>query len=347
MKKISIITALLLPFFLIACGGNEKTMLTDKEQIPVKIIPISKANIQRSIYASGQFTTDDETFLAFKTGGVINKIFVKEGDAIRKGQVLATLNLSEIEAMVQQARAGYEKALRDQNRVSNLYKDSVTTLEQLQNTETALEVASKQLTIAEFNRNYSEIRALENGFVLKKFVNEGQMVGPGTPVIQTNGAMNGNWYLKVGVSDKDWVTIQLDDNADVELDAYPGSKFSAFVFRKSQGVDPYTGTFSVDLKLNSVPSAKMASGLFGKAKIKPNQFLSGWMIPYESILDGDGNTGFVFITNDKSTAKKVKVVIADLEKENVLISTGLESMQYLIVSGSAYLSDNSMIRIVE
>ena len=348
MKNLFYLFVLALPLFLIACGSSEdENNLADKEIIPVKIIALEKLDVQRSVAASGQFTTDDETYLSFKTGGMISRIYVKEGDAIRKGQLLAELDLGEIEAMVQQAKSGYDKALRDYNRVSNLHKDSVATLEQLQNTETALNVAKTQLSVAEFNLNYSRINALEDGFVLKKFVNEGQLVASGTPVLQTNGAGKGRWLLKVGVSDKEWAAIRLNDKAEVEIDAYPGEKYSAFVYEKSEGVDPYSGTLSVNLKLNSSAKSKITSGLFGKARILLNQKLSTWLIPFEAILDGDGNSGYVFITNDNSTVKKVKVVIADIEKDNVLVSAGLEDAKSLIVSGSAYLNDNSKIKIVE
>ncbi|NWF50318.1 MAG: efflux RND transporter periplasmic adaptor subunit [Ignavibacteriaceae bacterium] len=347
MKNIMLFITLTFGFFLSACGGGEKDKPVDKEVVPVKVVALEKTNLQRSITASGQFTTDDETILSFKTGGVINRIYVKDGDAIRKGQLLATLDLGEIEARVQQAKIGYEKALRDYNRVYNLYKDSVATLEQFENSKTALDVAEKQLTVAEFNRKYSEIRALDNGFVLKRFVNEGQLVEGGTPVIQTNGAGKGNWILKISVSEKEWAAINLNDNAEVEIDAYPGEKFSATVFRKSEGVDPYTGTLSVDLKLTGSVNNKITSGLFGKAEIVLNKKLLTWIIPFDAILDADGNTGYVFITNDNTTAKKIKINITDIDKNSVFISSGLENAKSLIISGNAYLNDNSKIKIVE
>ncbi|MFH0735204.1 MAG: efflux RND transporter periplasmic adaptor subunit [bacterium] len=348
MKKLFGLFVLLFSLFFTGCKNEKKDISqTDKEIIPVKVTSLIKEDVQRTIITSGQFTTDDETYLSFKTGGVINKIYVKEGDAIKKGQLLATLNLGEIDAMVQQAKIGYEKALRDYNRVNNLYKDSVTTLEQLQNAKSGLDISTKQLNIAEFNKDYSEIRALENGYVLKKFANEGQMIGSGMPVIQTNGANNNNWLLKVTVSDIEWAVIKLHDRAEVKLDAYPDQMLTAYVLRKSEGIDPYTGTFSVDLKLESNFLPKIASGLFGKANIIPSKILSSWLIPYEALLDGDGNTGYLFITNDNTTVKKVKVTIAEINKNNVLISAGLEKAKFLIVSGSAYLNDNSKIKIVK
>lgn len=345
MKKILVVILAFLSLVLFSCGTQEKNETIDEDIIPVKVIDLEKENVSKTIAASGQFTTDDETYLSFKTGGVINRIFVKEGEAVKKGQLLASLDLKEIDAMVQQANAGYQKALRDYNRAENLYKDSVATLEQFQNAKTGLEVAQKQMNIAEFNYNYSEIRALENGYILKKLANEGQIVGPGTPVLQTNGAQKGNWLLKVSISDREWVAIKANDKAEVELDAYPGKIFNGFVIRKSEGVDPFTGTFTADLKLKPFDDSKFASGLFGKARIFPNKKIDAWLIPFDALLDADGNYGYVFVTNNNSTANKVKVSLSEIDKEKIWITAGLENAQRLIISGSAYLNDNSKIRI--
>ena len=71
-----------------------------------------------------------------------------------------------------------------------------------------------------------------------------------------------------------------------------------------------------------------------------------WSVPYEALLDGDGSSGYVFVTNDNKTAEKTKVVIAGMEKDHVIISRGLEKAKWLIVSGSAYLTDKSQIQII-
>ena len=63
-------------------------------------------------------------------------------------------------------------------------------------------------------------------------------------------------------------------------------------------------------------------------------------------MDGDGSSGYVFVTNDSQTAEKTKVVIAGVEKDHVIISQGLEKSKLLIVSGSAYLTDKSVIQII-
>lgn len=117
MKTIFYKTSLiaLSSFILLSCSDKTEEVKTDTptDVIPVKVIELQSSNIKRVINASGQFTTEDETMLSFKTGGIINKIYVKEGEQIQKGQLLATLDLTEINAQVNQAQIGFEKAQRD------------------------------------------------------------------------------------------------------------------------------------------------------------------------------------------------------------------------------------------
>lgn len=308
-------------------------------------MPIEKSDVSVVITTSGLFSTDDETELAFKTGGVIDKIFVKEGDAVRRGQLLATLNLTEINAQVAQAELAFDKAKRDYARLTNLYRDSVATLEQFQNAKTGLEVAQRQWEAAKFNRSFSEIRAVANGYILRKLANEGQVISGGTTVFVANGAREGKWLIKAGVSDRDWAAISIGDKGEVTTDAMPDKSFQAVVTRKSETTDPASGAFVIELTLVRTDAA-FATNLFGNVTIQASNTKQLWRIPYEALLDGDANSGFVFVTNDQQTAHKVSVTVSRLEHEHVLVSAGLENAKALIVTGSAYLRDGSSIEVV-
>ncbi|MEY4929808.1 MAG: hypothetical protein RI909_532 [Bacteroidota bacterium] len=349
MKSASLLFILSAAWMMQSCGnrdGNTETVARVTEVVPVRVLAVAQQELQPVIQTSGLFTTDDETFLAFKTGGIIEKMYVKEGDAIRKGQLLATLNLTEIEAQVAQAKLSFEKAKRDFDRVENLYRDSVATLEQFQNARTGMEVASRQLEAANFNRSYSEIRAVNNGYVLRKMSNEGQVMAPGVTVFQTNGAGQGKWMLRTGVSDREWSMITLGDQATVKTDALPGKIFEAVVTRKSEATDAMNGSFTIEVTLKN-PGNGLASGLFGKATIQGSRKQPVWKIPYAALLDGDAQSGYVFATEDGKTAHKVDVVVGNIEKDLVTIVAGLEHVKTLIISGSAYLKDGSVIKVIE
>jgi len=171
MKTTKYYGALLLILVFFACNSHH--IVTDKisgtDTIPVKVINLKQQVSTDSITVSGQFTTDDEIMLSFKSAGIISSMNVKEGDAVKRGQLLATINPTEVTAQLQVAQLANEKAHRDYQRTENLYKDSVATLEQLQNAKTTLDQAQQQLRLAAFNSKYAEIHAPEDGYV---FTNE-------------------------------------------------------------------------------------------------------------------------------------------------------------------------------
>jgi RND family efflux transporter MFP subunit len=345
--KIKRIYLFLFPLIMTGCNHPAGETTVDQDApIPVRVITLQQQTIHEPVYSSGNFTTDDETMRSFKTGGILQRLFVGEGDAVKKGQLLAALDLTEIMAQVTQARLAFEKAQRDYTRLSNLYRDSVITLEQFQNVGTGLDIAREQLTAAKFNQTFSEIRATEDGFILRKFVNEGQVVGPGTPVFQTNGAGDGNWILRVVVSDGQWSSLAPGDSAVITSDLPDMKPMKGTLTQKSEGVDPVTGTFTIDIKPIVSLNNRVASGMFGKATITPSSGRKMWVIPYDALLDGDGSSGYVFVTSDRETATKVKVSVAGITRNNVLIDGGLEQYSTLIISGSAYLSDQSRITII-
>lgn len=340
---------LLATFLLSACSNRQKDEETigNQDIIPVRVLPLKVEDMDNAVAVSGQFTTNDETLLSFKNGGIISKIYVKEGDLIKPGQLLAAVNLTEISSQVEQVTLAYQKADRDYQRANKLYKDSVATLEQLQNAKTAFEVAKQQLDAAKFNQNYAEIRATSSGYVLKKLASDGQIVGPGTPVLQVNGAKQNKWVLKVGLSDKQWALLKVNDRATIITDALPDQQLAAKLTRKSEGIDPQSGTFAVELTLDQAQVAGLATGLFGKANIIPTKRTSGYSIPYDALLDGGENEGFVFVTNDNQTAKKVKVQLGAIQNDRISVIGGLEQANALIISGSAYLTDGAKIKILK
>ena len=346
MKISTYFLSSLLLFVLVACGEEKTNSSTPSknERIPVKVISLTQKSIFSAIQASGTFSTKDETILAFKVGGIVSSLKVQEGDPVRKGQVLATLDLTEVEAGLSQAKLAFEKAKRDFERAGNLYRDSVATLEQYQNAKTALDISAEQLKTAEFNRSYAEIRATQNGYVLRKFVNEGQLVTSGSPILQINGANQGNWVLQVSVNDQNWSKINLEDPAIIFLEEN-SQKIPGKIIRKSQASDPVTGAYWVEILPENTEGIQLASGMFARAEIRPDRESSGWSIPYGALLDAQGKEGFVFVTEDGQTAKRVKVSLGRLTKDSVEVLGGLENYSQLIVSGSAYLADGSTISL--
>jgi membrane fusion protein, multidrug efflux system len=335
---------ILLLISILACKRNAKqeanTALSD-EFIVVKTTNVSKVISAEPIMASGFVASDKEARMAFKTGGIIEKIYVQEGDEVKKGQLLARLNMTEINAQVTQAHEGLNKLERDLKRVTNLYKDSVATLEQLQNVTTGYNLAKQTVEIADFNKNFSDIRATSNGRIIKKIMNEGELIGPGMPVLYMTADGAADWVIKVGVSDKDWARLKEGDAANITIDAYKGETFPARITNKAVSIDPASGLYQTELKFYRLPK-QLAYGLFATAKMQPTSARSYLSVPVDAIIEGNGNQASVFVLeNGKSVRKQVQ--ITSISNANILINSGLEENQQVITDGSAYLTDGASV----
>lgn len=331
-----------------ACGNNKEKKQNELlvETISVKTAQVQTKTSRTVISTTGLITTQNEAKYAFKIGGVIDKIYVKEGQFFKKGELMARLKLTEIDASLSEAKLGFEKAQRDYLRVKNLYKDSVATLEQLQNTKTGLDIAQKQLDAVTFNQKYACIYAANAGFVTQKLANEGEVIAAGSPVFIINENTNAGWILKAGLTDQQWASVDIGDKAIVNIDAYPNQTFRAKVSKKLLSVDPYSGSFPIELTIE-IGNAKPAVGMYATAMIETKKQSNLFIIPYDALIEADGNQAFVFVPFNNTQVKKIPVVIESFDNTVVKIASGLENVKEVIISNSAFLNENSAINIVK
>jgi len=332
-----------------ACNGSarEKKSVINSEAIPVKLLPINQDTASNVINASGLLSTQDEARLSFKIAGIVDRIFVKEGDHVKKGQLLATLKSTEIAAQVEQVQLAVEKSQRDYERAQHLYRDSVATLEQLQNTKTGVDVARQNLRQVAFNQQYSRIYAPADGFVARKIGNEGELATAGSPILYVNAVSSSSkWILKVGLSDKEWAAIEVGNKATVKFDAFPSQLFEGLISKKSIAADVASGSFQVEIEVD-FGRALPAVGMFGAAAIIPSRASFGFSIPYESLLEANDKKGFVFVSDNGRTVSKCTVAISSISNDVVYIQDGLQGHKFVVTSGSPYLNETSIINPIQ
>ena len=331
-----------------ACSPSQsKEGPPPEEPIAVRVSPVSSKATATPIVVSGTIASKKEAKLSFKTGGILARLAAEEGQTVRKGQLLASLNLTEINAQASQARENGEKARRDLERAKRLYADSAATYEQLQNATTGFEVASAGQNIAQFNLQHSRIYAPQNGRILKRFSEEGEIVGPGMPVFTFAASGKDQWIVRVGVADRDMVRLQSGDHATVTLDAHPGTAFTATVTEIAQTADPRNGTFEVELQIE--PQGKqLASGMVAQLTIQPSNGPALVTVPIEALVEADGDQGYVYALNaDRRTVRKLPVKVALLLNQTVALSSGLKVNDTIITDGVAYLTPNARVRVVK
>lgn len=367
-------TLIVLAVLAVSCSTEESStnQLNTKPAKKVETVQVKAVDYQESVFASGKLASKEEAKLSFKTGGIIKKIYVREGQVVRKGQLLAELDLEEIEAQTQQATLGRQQseisvenaklalqlAERDYRNAQGLYKDSVATLEQLENAEVQLNNAKNQLEaaktglsfsergieVANFNLKYSRITAPANGTILKKVAEVNELVGPGTPIFLF-GSKDKAQVIKVNITDKDIINVGLENKAKVRFDAYPNQDVKGIVREMASMADPYTNTFEVEVEV--IPDGKrLLSGFIGAVVIYTEQEHQLFQIPIDALISADHKTGSVFVvSNDKAVKKEVD--IWKIEGENLLIKNGLTDTDVVIISGVGYLENNDAVLIAE
>ena len=343
--NIRIIALATLSLFAVSCHEEKKASLTETDAIAIRTEKISVANYSKPVQSADIITSDKEARLSFKVTGIISKLYVKEGDMVQLGQIMATLDQTETSARLQQAKNDYEKAQRNNNRMGNLHNDNAATEEEFENSTTSLNSAKQLYNIARFDKQHATIYANQSGSVIKKEMNEGEIATAGTAVYTINASGSQDWVIRIGLPDKEWVKLKKGDGATIITDAYAGKKFNAVVSEIGQGADSQTGTFLVKLKINP-EGYKFASGLAAKVSIYPSQKEKLCFIPTSALVEANGNSAIVYSLNaDGKTIKKHTIQIAFAENNRVAVRSGLENVTTIITDGASYLTEGSKIEL--
>lgn len=357
--------------FLECTEAESKTSETKRTSLKkVETVKARAIDYREEIFASGKLASSEEMKLSFKTGGIIKRIRVSEGQQVRKGTVLAELDLEEISARTQQANLGVtaseitiknaelavERAERELKNIQGLYTDSVATYEQLhdatlqlknaknqlESAKTGLDVSRQSKNVAGFNLRYSKIVAPSHGTVLKKLNEANELVSPGMPVF-IFGSKNKAKVIRVNLTDKDIVHVDLGDKAEVEFDAFPNKKFNGIVTEVASMADPYTNTFEVEIEVDS-EEENLLSGFIGKVRILTNSKEDLIEIPIDALVTGNQKTARIFVIED-GIARQKEIRIYKIEDDKLLINKGLKEGEAIVVRGAGYLENEDSVNV--
>jgi RND family efflux transporter MFP subunit len=162
----------------------------------------------------------DERDLAFKVGGLLARVEVREGQVVRRGQVLAALDATELAAGVRAAEEGLGKARRDAARAAELAAAEAAPRSAAEDARTAEAVAEAALAAARFNLRHAALVAPDDGWVERRTAEPGEVVAPGRPVLRVSGRGRG-FVVRAAVADRDVLDLAPGMPARVTIDARP------------------------------------------------------------------------------------------------------------------------------
>jgi RND family efflux transporter MFP subunit len=312
---------------------------------PVRIQRASNGPAVPPIDTNGIVVTKREMRLSFKLGGVVRRIYVQEGDVVKKGQRLAEIELTEVGAQVEQARQLADKAERDLKRGENLYADQVVSLEQLQDLRTQAALARAQYQSAQFNLGYSVISAPRDGKVLRKLAEERELVPAGAPVL-VFGESDRGYVVRAALADREIVNVKLGDKGNIRMDAFPGQTMSGTVVEIASAADERSGMFSIEVQFDS-PPPRLVSGLVARLRLAPTtEAPSLTYVPMAALVEGDGDRASVFVV-DGGKALRRDVRVAFITADSIAIESGIASGEAVVTDGALFLENGESVEILK
>ncbi len=297
-----------------------------------------------------------------QVSGFITGVHFKDGDRVRKGQLLYSIDAQLQAANYQQAvaslniqEANLVKVQKDANRYHELDKNDAVAKQLVDNADAALEVAKRQVEASKANIQgvqtsvrYTKVYAPFDGVIGISAAKPGAAVTAGQTMLNTVSS-DRELAVDFNVDQKDIFrftklmsekpaasdsTFTLAFGADVY--PYPGK-----LYLLDRAVDPQTGTIKTRLTFPN-PKGLLISGMNGTVRVKNNASTQAVLIPYKAITEQLGEF-FVYVPNDSNKVSQRKVVPGQQIGNDVIIKDGLKQGEKVVVQGVQNLREGAMI----
>ncbi len=348
---------------LASCGGGNKGPQTPPPTA-VNVTPVEIGDATYFDSYPATITALNQVDIKPQVSGNITGIFFKDGDHVRKGQVLYTIDQQQYQGAYQQSvanlnvsKANLAKAQQDANRYQELAKADAIAKQTLDHALADLESAKRQVDASaanvssvKVNLQYSTIYAPFDGTIGISLVKVGTAVYPQTLLntVSTDDPIAAdialeqsliprfNQYLqKSGAAGDSTFTVTLPDGS---VYPHPGH-----IYLLDRAVDPQTGTLKARIVFPN-PDKALKVGVTCNIRIENKSSDNTLLIPYKAVVDQLGES-FVFVTYQDKQAIQKKVTLGKRIGDKIVVSEGLQQGDKVVIDGVQKLKDSSFIQI--
>jgi RND family efflux transporter MFP subunit len=364
-KKKFIYTGLAVVLFLslISCKPPEQEEAQEESfgAALVTVFKVSKQRISEKLVFTGVIEAWQTMNVMPEIGGRIAKIYVEEGERVRKGQLLAELDTraarlqtEQAEAAVAVAQANYNDAAKNKERMERLIKENAVSEQQYEKIKLAFESAEALLNqaraamnLAKYNLDVSIMEAPFGGVIASKNAEVGDVINPMMGGFSaTSGVVTlmdfSRVKIEVDVSHQDVVRIKKGQPASMAVSALPERSFPGRVSVVNLTADPATKKFHVEVSADN-PDLLLRPNTFGEITIVVSSHEDALVVPQNAILENK----YVFVVDEDNTVRRQEVNIGLENTDMVEILTGVQFGDRVVVEGSYGLDDGAKIEIKE
>lgn len=305
---------------------------------------VDKKDFEHFIEIQGAVDADDLVAATSEVAGRIIQLKVKEGQNVRAGQLIAKLDLEQINKQIAELEKSLELANTVFERQSRLWNQNIGSEIQYLEAKNQKERLEKSLETLRFQLSKSDVYAPISGVVEEVVLQGGEVAAPGQPIVQI---LNTN-KLKVvaNVPETYLRSIKVGEMVTVNFPAL-NQQQKARVSMIGRTIEPANRTFKVEVNINS-QGGLYKPNLLAIMLINDYTEEDAVVVPLETVQQEVGGKSFVFVkeTSEKGPiAKKVYVKTGKSYGGDIIIAEGLSGGENLILEGSRGLAENEMIEI--
>ena len=287
--------------------------------VSVAVITLEPEIIDSVVTAAGALSSRNTSVLSSKIMGRVTALNVHEGDYVTAGKLLMKIDSGEITAQTIQARAAYNNARLQHDRIKSLYDAKASTQMEMDQATLGFETAQAGLQAAKAMESYTNISAPIAGQIVEKRINVGEMALPGQPMLKIED--NRHLRLEVTVKEQEVLQIRPGKTVTIHIDAMPGRDIAGTVSQVVPASDVRTHSFIVKI---DIPAEKgLITGMYGKAFFSIGQH-EAILVPKNAIVELSGITG-VYIVSSGESAVFQMVQLGEEHGTSVEVVTGLKA----------------------
>lgn len=359
--KLKIILFLSLLVFAASCSKEEERTAVELPAVPVVTQELSESDSGQYITASGQIVAENSAQLSTRIMGYVTAVNVKVGEQVDKGQLLASISSSDLQAKKGQANAGisqataaFNNAKKDYDRFKNLFDQNSATQKELDDVKMQMEMAKAQLETAKQMSNevdaqfsYANLRAPFAGVITGKFVKEGDMANPGMPMISLENT--GKLEALVNVSENKISKIKPEMKAEVNIKSL-NKTLQGKVTEISSSSRVSGGQYSVKVALDD-EDPQIYSGMFVNVRFENDAdstnttaMESVMLIPKKAIIK-EGQLNGIYVVGDDQVAILRWLRLGKTYGDQVEVLSGLSIGDQYVVEAEDRLYNGSKVSI--
>ncbi|MDZ4405479.1 efflux RND transporter periplasmic adaptor subunit [Prosthecobacter sp.] len=327
----------LLPLLVLAACGKHEPAQQNAAPLPGVTVKVQTAKLEPHTATEevvGTVRSKQRAVVEAKVSGRVLEYTATPGAMVKAGDLLARLDVQEIQAKVDQARAMLDQAKRDFDRQKQLIASNATTRQEFDAADARVKIGTGAVSEAETMMSYAKVTAPFDGVVTRKLADVGDLAMPGKPLLEIEAPTSLRFEadLPEAILDR----VKLGAKMLVRL----AKVIEGTVSEISPVADPVSRTFNVKFDLPQMEGLR--TGQFGRVSV-PVAEVKLLLVPQSAVLKR-GQMELVFVAKDGKAALRL-VKTGKVLEDRVEVLSGLEEGEQVIVSESAQLTDGQPVTL--